>query len=117
METNYYLNNSLVSGFVNEIFITSDVDTLGYLEDNYFKNDLSGKIKIDEKIYMFVGYFDYRKTNWIYGNGVLYYRDLEGKPSRFVKGFFSCLNKTGEYKGDFDFFSGIWTFFRVCIRT
>ena len=33
----YYIKNSLISGFVNEIFITSDVDTLGYLEDNYIK--------------------------------------------------------------------------------
>ena len=59
--------------------------------------------EINEKIYMFVGMFDYRQTNWIYGNGVLYYRDLNGNPSRFVKGFFTCLNKTEEYVGEFDY--------------
>ena len=58
---------------------------------------------INEKIYLFVGEFDYTKTNWIYGNGVLYYRDPEGNPSRFVKGFFSCLDKVAEYKGEFDY--------------
>ena len=58
---------------------------------------------INEKIYLFVGQFDYTKTNWVFGNGVLYYRNPEGVPSRFVKGFFSCLDKIAEYKGEFDY--------------
>ena len=55
------------------------------------------------KIYLFVGFFDYKKTNWIHGNGVLYYRDKDGKPSKFVKGFFTNLSKIGEYEGEFDY--------------
>lgn len=58
---------------------------------------------INEKKYMFVGKYDYRKTDWIYGNGVLYYKDLNGNPSRFIKGFFSGLEKISEYHGEFDY--------------
>lgn len=58
---------------------------------------------INEKIYCFVGNFDHRKTNRIYGNGVMYYRDLNGNPSRFVKGFFYGLDRIDNYKGEFDY--------------
>ncbi len=58
---------------------------------------------INEKKYLYVGEYNYKKTNWIYGNGVLYYRDLNGNPSRFVKGFFAGLDKIGEYQGEFDY--------------
>lgn len=91
--------------YTGEVYFDGiDYHKLGYGRQE-FTYSLIGEVDpmINEKMYLFVGNFDYRKTNWIYGNGVLYYRDLEGKPSRFVKGFFSCLNKTGEYKGDFDY--------------
>lgn len=76
----------------------------GYGQQDFTYSTL-GKIEteINEKKYLFVGYFDYKKTNWIHGNGVLYYRDVEGKPSRFVKGFFSNLSKIDEYQGEFDY--------------
>ena len=53
----------------------------------------------------FCGGFDYRETDWIYGNGVLYYTDANNKPYCFVKGFFEGVNKVGEYVGDFDYSS------------
>lgn len=53
----------------------------------------------------FVGEYDYRKTDWIYGNGVLYYTDRNNKPKYFTKGFFEGLLKTGEYTGQFDYSS------------
>lgn len=49
METNYYLNNSLVSGFVNEIFISPSMKEIEYIEDNYLKNSYDGKISLDDK--------------------------------------------------------------------
>lgn len=58
---------------------------------------------LGEKKYKFVGCYDYRKTDWIYGNGVLYYTDEKGAPTHFRKGFFKGLDKTGEYKGEFDY--------------
>ena len=93
------------SVYIGEVYFDGkEFHKLGYGRQD-FTYSLIGNVDsiINEKIYLFVGEFDYRKTNWIYGNGVLYYRDLEGKPSRFVKGFFSCLNKTDEYKGEFDY--------------
>lgn len=59
--------------------------------------------RIHEKKYKFVGRYDYRKTDWIYGNGVLYYTDVNGKPSHFRKGFFKGLEKIKEYQGEFDY--------------
>lgn len=84
-------------------------DGLNYHKQGYGKQEFTfstlGGIDpvINEKPYLFVGHFDWRKTNWIYGNGVLYYRDPSGKPSRFVKGFFACMDKIKEYKGEFDY--------------
>lgn len=58
--------------------------------------------RIGEKKYKFAGRYDYRKTDWIYGDGVLYYTDGSGKPSRFVKGFFSGLTRIGDYRGEWN---------------
>lgn len=93
------------SVYTGEVYFDGkEYHKLGYGRQEFTYSSLgSVDLNINEKIYMFVGNFNYRKTNWIYGNGVLYYRDLEGKPSRFVKGFFSCLDKTDEYIGKFDY--------------
>ena len=97
-----YAEGSVYTGEV--YFDGLDYHKLGYGKQEFTYSTL-GNVDpvINEKIYLFVGQFDYRKTNWIYGNGVLYYRDLDGNPSRFVKGFFSCLDKINEYKGEFDY--------------
>ena len=50
----------------------------------------------------FIGQFDYRKTDWIYGNGVLYYVNEDNRPACFKKGFFEGLTKIAEYEGEFD---------------
>ena len=51
----------------------------------------------------YVGAFDYRKTDWIYGNGVMYFVDENGEPQYFIKGFFSGFDKIGEWQGEFDY--------------
>jgi lysophospholipase L1-like esterase len=51
---------------------------------------------------LYVGMYDYRKSDWIYGNGVMYFVDDEGKPKAFTKGFFSALELIGDYRGEFD---------------
>ncbi len=50
----------------------------------------------------YIGQFDYRETDWIYGNGVVFYVDAENRPACFVKGFYEGLDITGDYQGDFD---------------
>lgn len=97
-----YAEGSIYTGEV--YFDGADYHKLGYGKQDFtysWIGDLNEDI--NQKIYLFVGQFDYRKTNWIYGNGTLYYRDANGKPSSFVKGFFSCLDKIGEYKGEYDY--------------
>ena len=55
------------------------------------------------RIAFYSGEFDYRKTDWIYGNGVLYYVDEQDKPLGFSTGFFEGLTRTGDYVGEFDY--------------
>ncbi len=59
-------------------------------------------VGLNEKRYKYVGKYDYRKTDWIYGNGIMYYTDLDGRPTHFIKGFYSSLNKIGDWRGKFD---------------
>ncbi len=50
----------------------------------------------------YIGQFDYRKTDWIYGNGAMFYVDADNKPAYFVKGFYEGEYIFREYQGDFD---------------
>lgn len=50
LNNQYYLKNNIISGFINELFITDDKENINYVEDNYFKSDLNGKIKINEDL-------------------------------------------------------------------
>ena len=56
-----------------------------------------------EKDELFAGYegeFDYEKGGWIYGNGIMYYTDLDGKPVRYAKGFYSACHLLDGYTGE-----------------
>jgi lysophospholipase L1-like esterase len=50
----------------------------------------------------FVGNFNHLETNWIYGDGILYFVDDNNQPKAFVKGFFRCLTKVDNYQSVFD---------------
>lgn len=77
---------------------------LGFGRQDFSRSEIGCLIEgINERKYLFAGRYDYRKTDWIYGNGVLYYTDAEGKPSHFKKGFFSGLIKIKDYEGEFDY--------------
>lgn len=72
----------------------------------YFKNT---KISYEEFggpkglfIDRFVGNFNHLETNWIYGDGILYFVDKNNNPKAFIKGFFRCLTKIDSYKSKFD---------------
>lgn len=69
-----------------------------------FANSFLGNVNLpNQRILCYMGHFDYRKTDWIYGNGVLYFIDQTGKPTHFVKGFYEGLTKVGPYIGKFDY--------------
>ena len=77
---------------------------LGFGRQDFSRSTIGAVMPdLGERKYKYVGNYDYRKTQWIYGNGVVYYTDADGKPTHFRKGFYSGLDKTGEYKGEFDY--------------
>lgn len=84
-------------------------DGESYYKEGYGQQDFSHSTIgitdafINEKKHKFAGQFDYKRNNWIYGNGVLYYVDQEGKPSHFIKGFFRALDKVRDFEGSFDY--------------
>ena len=101
-----FIKNEPVSGFgsikypegsvyVGEIFFDGkDFKKQGIGQQDFTYSELGHLDEnINEKIYKFIGNFDYKKNDWIYGNGVLYYRDKNGLPSHFVKGFFRIYPK------------------------
>lgn len=93
------------SVYVGDLYYDGDrFNKIGFGRQDFTRSGIGNIVPdLNERKYKFVGRYDYRKTDWIYGNGVLYYTDAFGKPTHFRKGFFEGLKKTGEYKGEFDF--------------
>ncbi len=97
-----YAEGSVYTGDI--YFDGKNYNKLGFGKQEFFTSTLGTLIPaISARMMLFVGSFDYRKTDWIYGNGVLYYGDENFKPKYFLKGFFSGTLKTGEYVGEFDY--------------
>lgn len=97
-----YAESSVYTG---EIYYDGkNFNKIGYGKQDFTQSNIGDVIEsIGERKYLFVGRYDYRKTDWIYGNGVVYYTDKEGKPTHFRKGFYRGLDKIGEYQGEFDY--------------
>ena len=97
-----YAEGSVYTGGV--FYDGKNFNKLGYGQQDFSRSEI-GKIvpALGEKKNLFVGRYDYRKTDWIYGNGVVYYTDENGNPSHFRKGFFRGLDKIKEYQGEFDY--------------
>ncbi len=97
-----YAEGSVYTGDI--YYDGKNFNKLGYGQQDFSRSVIGCLISaIGEKKYKFVGQYDYRKTDWIYGNGAIYYTYAGGEPSHFVKGFFRGLDKVGEYKGEFDY--------------
>lgn len=77
----------------------------GFGKQDWQITSFGGSADTTVKRVTFIGGFDYVKTGWIYGNGVMYYVDGQGKPARFIKGFFHNVEPIGEYRGVFDYSS------------
>ena len=60
----------------------------------------------NELFYAYEGEFDYSVSGWIFGNGIMYYKDLSGNPVRFAKGFYSACHLLGEYTGSQELHEG-----------
>lgn len=92
------------SVYTGEIFYDGvDFHKQGYGQQDFSRSHIGQPDPIlGEKIDKFVGYFDYRKNGWIYGNGILYYTYIDGRPSHFRKGWYYGLKKKGKFRGKSD---------------
>lgn len=95
-----YVEGSVYTGDI--YYDGKSFEKLGYGQQDFTQSILSscGAVSSDV-LYKYVGKYDYRKSDWIYGNGVMYYKGADGKPTHFRKAFFSGLSVIGEYKGEF----------------
>ncbi len=77
----------------------------GYGVQNFESSNLTGELMGGPKgckPYKFIGGFDRDLGGWMYGNGIMYYTDKDGKPLKFAKGFFESINAVYEWRGTFD---------------
>ena len=95
------------SVYVGDLYFDGDkYNKLGYGRQDFARSTL-GALKYSRaygeyRVAFYAGEYDYRKTDWIYGNGVLYFVTADNRPLGFTKGFFQGLTLTGEYEGVFD---------------
>lgn len=93
------------SVYVGELYYDGEAfNKIGYGQQDFCRSTMGRKsIHSGLRHSKYVGAFDYRKTDWIYGNGVMYFVDDDGEPQYFIKGFFSGFDKIGEWQGEFDY--------------
>ena len=97
-----YVEGSIYRGSL--IYIDGHFEKYGFGEQNFLSSSIDSATVgglLNDKLYKFVGFYDYRKTQWIYGNGILYFLDKDNKPSHFIKGFFQGTTVINKFK-DFD---------------
>ena len=60
------------------------------------------------RLYKYVGEFDYSISGWMYGDGIMYYVDIEtNKPKYYQKGKWYGLSMVGKYsKNDYELLDG-----------
>lgn len=54
----------------------------------------------DAKLVKYVGSFDGINYGWMYGNGVVYFNDLNGNPKGYIKGFWNGTTRMGDWNGE-----------------
>lgn len=94
-----YDEGSIYTGDI--YFDGTNYNKLGFGRQDFASSGLGNITLENERILCYVGQYDYRKTDWIYGNGVLYLVNNQGVPTRFIKGFYDGLGKVGDYQGEF----------------
>lgn len=84
-----YPEGSVYTGSL--IFIDGRFEKYGFGEQDFTRSTMTADVLgggEEHFSYKFVGFYDYRTTDWIYGNGIMYFRDKNQRPSAFIKGFF-----------------------------
>lgn len=94
-----YCEGSIYTGPL--VFTGKTFEKLGYGRQDFFNSsiscdDIGGPI--GDRVYLYEGMFDYRKTQWIYGNGIFYFTK-DGKPDAYFAGFFEGTSCIDEYRG------------------
>ena len=86
-------------------FDGTDHNKIGFGRQDFLPSPMLGGYneRTGTRAAFYIGMFDYRKTDWIYGNGIMYFVDKDNAPKYFIKGFFEGTRKIGEYDGDFDY--------------
>lgn len=98
-----YAEGSVYTGSL--IYIDGQFEKYGFGEQDFTNSALTAAdfdAVGDYKLYKFVGHYDYRVSNWIYGNGIVYFTDRLGAPKAFIKAFFSGTCAIEKWRGDFD---------------
>ena len=90
------------STYEGGIYYTSEGEWIRYGEgtQNFFYTTFTGASaggEASDKIYCYVGEFDGRNYSWMYGNGVMYFSDISGNPTGYIKGTWDGLIRVGPY--------------------
>lgn len=89
------------------IYKNNKGNKIGFGEQDFSQSDIFNSseagITTEYKMFKYIGNFDYKKTDWIYGNGVLYFVNKNNEPCGFVKAFWWGLRPIRPYKGTFDY--------------
>lgn len=96
-----YAEGSVYTG--NLYFDGKNYNKIGIGQQDFTLSFLSKTSLPNQRIYKYVGEYDYRKNDWIYGRGVLYFVDQNNTPSYFVRGIFDGLNKVDDDNKSFDY--------------
>lgn len=96
-----YGEGSIYTGSL--IYVNGILEKYGFGEQNFLNStitalDVGVITKKKLKLYKFVGFYDYRETNWICGKGIFYYLDENNKPYGYTTGYFKGLNQLGNFK-------------------
>ncbi len=94
-----YAEGSLYTGPVE--FTGKSFEKIGYgrqdFTESYIDCDEVGG-PVGDKLYLYEGMFDYKVTQWIYGDGIFYFMK-DGKPDSYYAGKFAGTGLIGEYEG------------------
>ena len=93
------------STYEGGIYYTSEGEWSRYGEgtQNFFYTTFTGASaggEASDKIYCYVGEFDGRNYSWMYGNGVMYFSDISGNPTGYIKGTWNGMSRIGEWSGE-----------------
>ena len=93
------------STYEGGIYYTSEGEWIRYGEgtQNFFYTTFTGASaggEASDKIYCYVGEFDGRNHSWMYGNGVMYFSDISGNPTGYIKGTWNGMSRIGEWSGE-----------------